>query len=83
MIELTSLGNLTCISIIVGMACVVFKAFSYPISEIAKRLNPFNLSKQISHLGSRIEELDMGKYELQREIRELKKGLTKKPAKRK
>ncbi len=83
MIELTSLGNLTCISIIVAMACIVFKAFSYPISEIAKRLNPFNLSKQIRHLGSRIEELDMNKYELHKEIRELKKGLNKKPTKQK
>lgn len=66
------------------MACIVFKAFSYPISNFLNPLNPFRAHRIINQLSERVEDCVNERYNTEREIRDIKKeiGLIKKPAKK-
>lgn len=79
MIELTTLGALTCYSIIFAMAVIVFKAFSYPIANFLKSINPFFIYKKIRNIEERLNEIEtLYNYEFKNEILDIKKRLNKK-----
>jgi hypothetical protein len=79
MIQLTTLGNLTCYSIIIAMAIIVFKAFSHPISNFLKAINPFFIYKKIRNIEERLNEIEtLYNYEFKNEILDIKKRLNKK-----
>jgi hypothetical protein len=79
MIELTTLGNLTCYSIIFAMAIIVFKAFSYQIANFLKAINPFFLYKKTRNIEERLNEIEtLYNYEFKNEILDIKKRLNKK-----
>jgi|688.fasta_scaffold69767_8 uncharacterized protein YlxW (UPF0749 family) len=77
MIELTTLGNITCYSIILAMAVVIFKAFSYPLSNFFRAINPFVHYRLWQGVSSRVDDINMDVFTLKQEIKDLKSELNK------
>jgi|LakMenE18May11ns_1017448.scaffolds.fasta_scaffold9860742_5 sensor histidine kinase YesM len=85
MIEITNLGTVTCYAIIIAMGVIIFKALSYPLSNMFNALNPFLRYRLIKELIERINDLEMAKFmyeddikNLQNEIKSLKSNSRKK-----
>jgi sensor histidine kinase YesM len=75
MIDITILGGVTCYAIIIAMAVIIFKAFSYPLSNFFNAINPFSYIRRINQLSERVNELEMEKYNTNQEIQNIKKQL--------
>jgi sensor histidine kinase YesM len=78
MIDITILGGVTCYAIIIAMAVIIFKAFSYPLSKFFNAINPFGYIRRINQLSERVNELEMEKYNTNQEIQNIKKQLKSK-----
>jgi sensor histidine kinase YesM len=85
MIEITNLGTVTCYAIIIAMGVIIFKALSYPLSNMFNALNPFLRYRLVRNLAERINDLEMAKFmyeddikNLQNEIKSLKSNSRKK-----
>lgn len=72
MIELNSIGVVTCYAVIIAMAVVVLKAFQHPLIGIINAFNPFLRNRQMGNLMERINELEMNKYSYEDDIRQIK-----------
>jgi hypothetical protein len=78
MIDISILGQVTCYAIIIAMAVIIFKAFSYTLSNFFYALNPFAYHGRIKHLTERVNELEMEKFNTNQEIESIKKQLKSK-----
>jgi hypothetical protein len=77
MIELTTLGIITCYAIIIAMVGVLIKTFSYPISNFFRAINPFVHYRLWQSMSSRVEDINMDVFMLKQEIKDLKSELNK------
>jgi hypothetical protein len=78
MIDITTLGEVTCYAIIIAMGVIIFKALSYPLSNFFNAINPFAYHRRINYLSERVNELEMEKYNTNQEIENIKKQLKSK-----
>lgn len=70
---MTQLEQITCIAIIIAMAVVVIKAFSYPLTNFFRAINPLVHYRMWQSLSNRVEDLNMEIWELKSELKNLKK----------
>jgi hypothetical protein len=77
MIELTTLGIITCYAIIIAMVGVLIKTFSYPLSNFFRALNPFVHYRLWQNMNTKTEDLNMDVFMLKGEIKDLKAEINK------
>ena len=77
MIELTTLGAITCYAIIIAMLGVLIKTFSYPLSNFFRALNPLVHYRLWQNLNTKTEDLNMDIFMLKGEIKDLKSEINK------
>jgi hypothetical protein len=77
MLEINSVGVITCYAIIIAMAILVFKAIQHPLTGIINAFNPFLRNRQFSNFYERISDLEMNKMCMEDDIRTLKKEIEK------
>lgn len=77
MIELTTLGIITCYAIIIAMVGVLIKTFSYPLSNFFRALNPFVHYRLWQNMNTKTEDLNMDVFMLKGEIKDLKSEINK------
>lgn len=79
MIQLTTLGELTCYSIIIAMAIVIYKGLSQNVIYFIKSMIPFYANKRIKSIEERLNDIELlYNYEFRNEILDIKKRLNKK-----
>jgi hypothetical protein len=77
MIELTTLGAITCYAIIIAMLGVLIKTFSYPLSNFFRALNPLVHYRLWQNLNTKTEDLNMDIFMLKEEIKDLKSEINR------
>lgn len=77
MIELTTLGSVTCFAIIIAMGVIVFKAFSYPLTSFFNAINPLYYRRRIMSLFEMLEDLRLDNYQLTQKLENLNEELKK------
>ena len=77
MIELTTLGTITCYAIIIAMVGVLIKTFSYPLSNFFRALNPLVHYRLWQNLNTKTEDLNMDIFMLKGEIKDLKSEINR------
>lgn len=75
---MTQLEQITCIAIIIAMLVIVIKAFSYPLENLFRAINPFAHYRMWQSLNSRIDEQYSEIFDLKNQIKELKKDKKRK-----
>ena len=75
MLDVNTMGVVTCYAIIIAMAVIVFKALQYPLTGIINAFNPFLRNRQVSNLMERINDLEMNRFMYEDDIKSLKKEI--------
>jgi hypothetical protein len=70
---MSNLEQITCVAIIIAMAVVIIKAFSYPLSNFFRAINPMIHYRMWQSLSNRVEDLNMEIFMLKDELKNLKK----------
>lgn len=77
MIELTTLGSITCFAIIIAMCVVVFKAFSHPLINFINAINPLYYRRRLISLYEMLEDLRLDNYQLTQKFENISDELKK------
>lgn len=77
MLPTTTLEQITCYAIVIAMAVIIFKAFSYPLGNFLNTINPFYYRRRFERMSQRLEEVEMERYNTNKEIIDLKKLIQK------
>ena len=58
-INILTLGEWTCIAIIVAMLVVIYKTISYPLNNFLNAISPFKRYQMIKGIQRRLEEIEL------------------------
>lgn len=58
-INILTLGEWTCIAIIVAMVVLIYRTLAHPLNNILDAINPFKRYQMIRGLQRRVEELEL------------------------
>ena len=71
MMEVEEIVRMTCIVLIAFVVLATLRIFQRPIGVFLRMVNPFVKAKQIYRMEDRITELEMHKFEVDQEIKDL------------